>query len=122
MRGQITVNKDDPRFFQLVRFRGACCAADAQPLPILCISKESLASVKRDAWVEVRGKVKYDPIPGSSPPSYHLRLLVAGADSVRPCPPDPNPYIRDRDVLRTPAWRFARLELAATPNSKPGLY
>ena len=93
-RGQITVNPTDPRFFQIVRFRGACCAADAQPLPILCVSKQPITEFKRDAWVEVRGKVQYAQVADSSPPTFRLRVLVSSADKVASCPPDPNPYIK----------------------------
>ena len=94
VRGQITVNKEDPRFFQLVRFRGACCAADAQPLPILCVSKQPITEFKRDAWVYVTAKVQYAQVADSDPPAYRLRLLVSNADKVTTSPPDPNPYIR----------------------------
>jgi hypothetical protein len=94
VRGQIVVSPGDPRFFELIRFRGACCAADAQRLPILCVSKQPITEFKRDAWVYVTGKVQYAQVADSNPPAYHLRLLVSNADKVTTSPPDPNPYIR----------------------------
>ena len=89
MRGKIAISPEDPRFFQLVQFLGSCCAADAQRLPILCASKEPITKLKSDSWVKVQGKVQY--VRGES--GYHVRILVAGADKVMPCPPDPNPYL-----------------------------
>ena len=90
VRGQIAVNPKDPRFFELVRFRGACCAADAQRLEILCASKEPIVGLKAESWVEVTAKVQY----AGAGQSARVRLLVSRADNVKLVPPDPNPYVQ----------------------------
>jgi hypothetical protein len=90
VRGQFTGSPEDARFFQIVRFRGACCAADAQPMPILAVSKEAISGIKRDAWVWVEGQVQY----AKRGDSYHLRILVPDASRVTVAQPDPNPYIQ----------------------------
>jgi hypothetical protein len=89
-RGQFTGSPEDPRFFQVVRFRGACCAADAQPMPILCVSKEPITGLKRDAWVWIEGKVQY----AKRGDNWHLRILVPSASKVTEAQQDPNPYIQ----------------------------
>jgi uncharacterized membrane protein YcgQ (UPF0703/DUF1980 family) len=62
---------DNPKRFTLVRFKIACCAADAVPLnAVIMIDPNSSESIDpdryRNKWVEVRGRIHFFPKPGSN--------------------------------------------------------
>jgi uncharacterized membrane protein YcgQ (UPF0703/DUF1980 family) len=88
--GQIVINPQDRRYFEIVRFKIQCCAGDATPLRVLCFSKEPVGEFKRDSWADVTAKVDYV----QRGQDHFVRLLVANANKVKPSPPDLNPYVQ----------------------------
>ena len=61
----------DPKRFTLVRYKIACCAADAVKLnAVIMVDPKSSESIDPDhyrrKWVEVRGRIHFFPKPGSN--------------------------------------------------------
>jgi hypothetical protein len=88
--GQFVRHND--RLFSLVRFRIQCCAADAVQYQIPCLLlRESLAGFNTNQWVEVTGRVEFQPDRGGG---FRTVLLVPRRQNIVPTNPDPNPYIQ----------------------------
>jgi hypothetical protein len=87
--GQFSPNPANDRQFRLMRLRIKCCAADAVPLKVAIICRESVAGLKAD-WVEVTGRVEFRKLGGTIFPI----LQVPSRRAIVPCDPDPNPYVQ----------------------------
>lgn len=77
LTGQYSGN--DPKRFSLVRYKIACCAADAVKLnAVIMIDPHSAEKIDPDAyrnqWVEVKGRVHFFQKPGSS--EYVTALIL----------------------------------------------
>jgi len=68
---------------------GEACAGDAVDKRVSVFAREPIANIKRDAWVEVTGKVEF----GKRGEATVVRLVTPGPANVVVCNPDPNPYI-----------------------------
>jgi hypothetical protein len=100
LTGQYSGN--DPKRFTLVRYKIACCAADAVKLnAVIMIDPESPEKVDPDAyrnkWVEVRGRVHFFQKPGSN--EYITALILYPTKDeplrqlVKPIPPPATPWV-----------------------------
>jgi hypothetical protein len=78
--------------FSLVRFRIQCCAADAiaYRVPVLC--REVLSGFYPNQWVEVTGRVEFQPQPSGG--GFMTYLVVPRRANITLTNPDPNPYIQ----------------------------
>ncbi len=70
---------DDPKRFTLVRYKIACCAADAVRLnAVIMIDPDSSEKIDpdkyRNQWVEVKGRVHFFPKPGGN--EYITALIL----------------------------------------------
>ena len=92
VRGQFAPRFGSDVLFGLVRFRIQCCGADAIPLAVPIVSRESLASLglKQGEWVKVTGIIDFAQVDGQ--PKTLLRVL--NVNKIERCPPDSNPYIQ----------------------------
>jgi WD40 repeat protein len=89
IKGQFRPGQND-KIFSLVRFKIQCCAADAIPLNVAIISKDSIPpDIGPLDWVEVEGKIEFGrknmPI---------LRVPSPAQTHIRKIDPDPNPYLQ----------------------------
>jgi WD40 repeat protein len=89
IKGQFRPGQND-KTFSLVRFKIQCCAADAIPLNVAIISKDSIPpDIGPLDWVEVEGKIEFGrknmPI---------LRVPPPAQNHIRKIDPDPNPYLQ----------------------------
>ncbi len=93
----------DPKRFTLVRFKIACCAADAVKLNAVIMvdagSGEAIDPDKyRNKWVEVKGRVHFIQRPGSN--EYLTALILYPIKEVEPLsqlvkiiPPPASPWL-----------------------------
>jgi hypothetical protein len=78
--------------FSLVRFRIQCCAADAVAFRIPVLSRESVAGIPANQWVDVTGRVEFQR--KSDGGGYMTVLIVPRRQHIVLTNPDPNPYIQ----------------------------
>jgi hypothetical protein len=76
LTGQYSGN--DPKRFTLIRYKIACCAADAVPLnAVIMIDPSSTEKIDpdeyRNQWVEVKGRVHFFQRPGTN---EHITALI----------------------------------------------
>jgi hypothetical protein len=88
-----TTGKND-HVFSLVRYRIKCCGADALPVPIPVLTRDSLSDrtdgLKRSEWIKVTALIDVQTIGGQP----RLFLRVVNQRGIEKCGPDPNPYIQ----------------------------
>jgi hypothetical protein len=100
LTGQYSGN--DPKRFTLVRYKIACCAADAVKLnAVIMIDPGSAESVDpdkyRNKWLEVKGRVHFFQKPGGS--EYVTALILYPSkddpfnDQVKIIPPPSTPWV-----------------------------
>jgi hypothetical protein len=92
VRGQFAPSPGNEHVFSLIRFRISCCAADAIPLPVPIVSRESLAQseFKLNDWVKVTGIVDFQHVGNTE----KTVLRVMSLKKIENCPPDSNVYIQ----------------------------
>jgi uncharacterized repeat protein (TIGR03943 family) len=90
--GQFSPHPQNDHVFSLVRFRIRCCAADAIPLNVPMICKESLAGFKPNEWVQVTGTVDFYKRGDNN--TYTTLLRVNSREAIKPTAPDTNPWIQ----------------------------
>ena len=88
--GQFSPHPQNNHVFSLVRFRIRCCAADALPLNVPMICKESLAGFKANEWVKVTGTVDFS----KRGDTFTTVLRVSRREAIKPTAPDTNPWIQ----------------------------
>lgn len=59
IQGQLVPKGDDGRLFTLVRYKMACCAADAVPINVLIVTADPVTHVQAGDWVEVSGQMQF---------------------------------------------------------------
>jgi hypothetical protein len=94
VRGQFAPSPGSEQMFTLVRFRIQCCAADAIPLNVPIVTRESLAQrsdLNVSDWVKVTGIVGFQKMNNGQ---YTTILRVMNLSKIEKCPPDNNPYIQ----------------------------
>src|SRR5260370_19738821 len=82
VRGQYAPSRGSDHVFSLQRYRISCCAADAIPLHVPIVTRESLATrasdLKINQWVKVTGVIDFQQIGGQyntlPPPPNPARL------------------------------------------------
>jgi hypothetical protein len=83
------------RSFNLILFRMQCCSADAIPIKVPCVCRESVTGIGQsgeDQWVEVVGQVNFWQPPGLS---HKITVLtVARRSDIKPVNPLPTPYVQ----------------------------
>jgi hypothetical protein len=89
--GQFNPHPRSDRFFEVVRYRIQCCAADAIRLTIPGMCRESLAGIQPNSWVEVTGRVAFQEV---RPDTFVTVLQMPGRKNLTETDPDPNPYIQ----------------------------
>jgi hypothetical protein len=93
--GQYSPGRND-RTFTLVRFKMTCCAADAQPLPVVIMldpqSTENLSHLKALEWVKVTGRIEFKKRTDRD--EYVTVLIVASPKDVQGTEAPPNPYLQ----------------------------
>jgi hypothetical protein len=91
VRGQFQPSPSNDHVFNLVRFRISCCAADAVPLKVPMVTRQSLASsgLKVSDWVKVTGVVDFRQQDGRN----IAVLRVLDPKWIEKCDPDPS-YIQ----------------------------
>jgi hypothetical protein len=89
--GQFSPDPRNDKFFNLIRRRIQCCGADATPVPIPMVCRESVASIPQGEWVLVTGEVAFTEV---RPGTFLTFLRVARRDNLQRSDPDPNPYIQ----------------------------
>jgi uncharacterized repeat protein (TIGR03943 family) len=77
---------------RVARFRMTCCAADAVPIAVL-IRWDKAASLRSDAWVEVRGEVRRETVAGREVTVIDVDPAARDGDGVREIEPPENPYL-----------------------------
>jgi hypothetical protein len=73
--------------FGVQRFRIACCGADAMPITIPMVTRESLLSrrdLKQSEWVKVTGVIEFQEMGGG----LKTVLRVLNLDKIKACPPE----------------------------------
>jgi uncharacterized membrane protein YcgQ (UPF0703/DUF1980 family) len=92
VRGQFSPSPGSDQVFSLVRFRIQCCSADAIPLRVPMVVRESLRglNLSPNEWVKVAGVVDFQEVDGK----FKTILRVPNLRSIEKCPPDSNPYIQ----------------------------
>lgn len=91
LRGQYAPSPN-PKVFSLVRFKMACCAADAIPIKAVIEVPEEIRDIKPQEWIEVRGKIQFRQVKDRN--EFVPVLRVRKTDDVRKIPPEPNLYIQ----------------------------
>jgi hypothetical protein len=93
--GQYGPGRND-RTFTLVRFKMTCCAADAQPLPVMIMldpqSPENLSHIKALEWVKVTGRIEFKKRTDRD--EFVTVLIVASPKDIQGTEPPPNPYLQ----------------------------
>ena len=93
VRGQFAPSPGNPHVFSLVRFRIACCGADAIPCPVPMVTREQLTNrtdLRESQWISVTGIVDFQQRDGR----YFTMLRVMNLSAIKKCDPDSNPYIQ----------------------------
>jgi hypothetical protein len=93
VRGQFNPALGSDRVFQLVRYRIKCCGADAIPVRIPVLTRDSISSrsdLKNGDWVKVTAVVDFQPTGGG----YRTVLRVMDLKNVQKGTPDPYPYLQ----------------------------
>ena len=93
VRGLFSPGLGSDRVFNLARFRIGCCGADAIRLNVPMVTRESLMNrpdLKANAWVKVTGVIDFQTGGGRS----ISVLRVLNLNSIQPCTPDPDPYVK----------------------------
>jgi hypothetical protein len=93
VRGQFVPALGSDRLFRLVRYRIKCCGADAIPVPIPALTRDSLASrsdLKSNVWVKVTAAVDFQKTGGG----YAPVLRVMDLKGIQTGTPDANPYLQ----------------------------
>jgi uncharacterized membrane protein YcgQ (UPF0703/DUF1980 family) len=92
----------DSRRFTLVRYKIACCAADAVKLnAVIMVDPNSSESIDpdryRNKWIQVSGRIHFFPKPGSNEFITALILYPTADESlrqlVRTIPPPASPWV-----------------------------
>src|SRR5260370_3667619 len=95
VRGQFAPSRGSDHVFSLQRYRISCCAADAIPLDVPIVTRESLATrasdLKINQWVKVTGVIDFQQIGGQ----YQTGLRVLNLAPGQPCPPGSHPVLQD---------------------------
>jgi len=89
--GQFAPNRQFDNQFTLVRFKINCCGADAQPLKVPMICKESLQGIKASEWVNVTGRIRFQRHGDSK---FITVLQVPSRQAIAPTAPDPAFYLQ----------------------------
>jgi hypothetical protein len=89
--GQFSPAPRSDRFFEVVRFRMSCCAADAIRVGIPAVCRESLSGLAPGTWVEVTGRILFHE---TRPNIYVSVLQVPRRQNILETAPDPNPYLQ----------------------------
>lgn len=89
VRGQFAPHPSSDRVFSLARFSIQCCRADAIQLNVTIVSRESLAGIVANQWVEVTGKVEFRERNGS----FFTLMIIPGKKVLKLTDPDTNPYV-----------------------------
>jgi hypothetical protein len=74
----------------MYRIKMNCCAADAIPLKVRILSKESLPSLSSGEWVEVVGQIQFRKAKGTD--EYIPVILLESSRQIQPTTPEENPY------------------------------
>lgn len=77
---------------RMARFRMTCCAADATPIAVL-VRGAGAATMRTDAWVEVRGTVERQMIAGRQATVIVVDPATRPSDGIREVDPPERPYI-----------------------------
>jgi uncharacterized membrane protein YcgQ (UPF0703/DUF1980 family) len=91
VKGQFVPSPYNDRQFTLVRLKIQCCAADAIPLRVPLICRESITDIATDQWVDVAGKVEFQEV---APGRFITILRIPVKDNVQACAAEFNPYIQ----------------------------
>ncbi len=93
--GQFLPTRSD-RFFELVRFKGQCCFADAIQVGVpVVLGRGSLSGLQQAQWLKVTGRVEFRDMPGGAGKSTVLRVTHYDPEkTVAKAPPEPDPWIR----------------------------
>jgi hypothetical protein len=91
VKGQFVPSPYNDRQFTLVRLKIQCCAADAIPLRVPLICRESITEIPTDQWVDVTGKVEFQEV---SLGRFVTILRIPVKDNVQACAAEFNPYIQ----------------------------
>lgn len=89
--GQFAPFAGSDRFFDVVRYRIQCCAADAIPLRVKVVSREGVTGIGPNDWVRVAGRVAFQEI---RPGTFVTYLRVPRRQNIMLTDPDPRPYIQ----------------------------
>jgi hypothetical protein len=89
VKGQFSPKTD--HIFFVARYRIQCCAADAIPVAVGVVSKESVAGFAPNDWVEVTGRIAFQEV---RPGTFVTILQVPERRLVKTTAPDSNPYIQ----------------------------
>jgi hypothetical protein len=88
VRGQFVPNH--AHMFTLVRYKISCCAADAVPLRVAIVSRDSVEGITPGVWVKVQGRISF----GKTGDGGKITVLnVARRGDIKLTDPDPNPYV-----------------------------
>ena len=93
VRGQFAPNLGSESVFALVRFKIGCCGADAQPVPIPVVTRESVtnSTLKRNDWILVTAAVDFVPEAGGLRTVLRVNNLSRGVQNTKA---DSRPYIQ----------------------------
>jgi uncharacterized membrane protein YraQ (UPF0718 family) len=90
VRGQYERIPNTEQVFFLSRMQITCCRSDLTTLRVPVIAREPITGLQHGAWVKVTGVVDFRESGGG----LRAVLMVAKADDVVPCNPDPDPYVQ----------------------------
>jgi len=86
--GMYSPSRGSDREFRLVRFKLTCCVADAIPLDLPIVCRESIRNIKDNSWVRVTGRVEFRKRLDTIVPI----IVVPESKNVEPWVEDLNPY------------------------------
>jgi hypothetical protein len=90
VKGQFAPSRQNDHQFSLVRFSIRCCGADAVRLNVPMVCKESLQGIKEGEWVNVTGRIRFQP----NGDSFITVLQVPNRQAIAPTGPDPGFYLQ----------------------------
>ena len=94
VRGQFAHSPGSDNVFGLIRFQIGCCGADAIPIPIPVVTRESIAKradIQRNDWVKVTGVVDFIQESGAFKPVIRVSNVTR---NIEKCKADSRPYIQ----------------------------
>jgi hypothetical protein len=92
LTGQLFAFGKSAQVFNLVRWKRACCPADAIPVRVAIVSSEAIREIKDGAWVEVTGQIRYGIRKDGK--GYMPVLKLRSRNDIVITPPDDDPFLQ----------------------------